>query len=222
MQASYCAVCDDFYHNDEDRMHHVQQSNKHPYCAPCNTRFLNLNVYRNHLVYSRAHNYCALCEMEFRTPAGLRCHLERAPPHTDDSDDEPDDADEDYSEGWEDRMGLDLYPQEPYAEEDGDNGDHSWMHEDGHDYIQFDSDDEEDSEDEEDGEIGEDEETVTEFACPVCKEAPDVACLTRCGHLYCATCIHQAYRRDSKCPTCKEDGQTSQLRKVYLTTEADD
>ena len=29
-----------------------------------------------------------LCEMEFRTPAGLRCHYEKAPPHCDDSDDE--------------------------------------------------------------------------------------------------------------------------------------
>ncbi|KAL1730811.1 hypothetical protein EV714DRAFT_272340 [Schizophyllum commune] len=220
--ACYCAVCDDYFYDDEDRNLHIQQSIKHPYCAPCDRRFLNLNVYRKHLQYSRIHNYCTLCEMEFRTPAGLRCHYEKAPPHCDDSDDEAElDEEDDYEEGWEDRVGLDLYPEEPYPEEDADGGDHSWMDSNEDDLLDFDSDDEDEHEDE-DSEVGEDEATVSSFACPMCKEAPELACLTRCGHLYCATCIHHAYKRDNKCPTCREEGQTSQLRKVYLTTETDD
>ncbi|TRM67146.1 hypothetical protein BD626DRAFT_566182 [Schizophyllum amplum] len=228
MDACYCALCDEYFCDQRERMYHIQRSADHPRCDDCDRRFLNKNVLRTHWAYSRGHNYCALCQMHFRSAAGLRVHIEKAPVHCDDSDEELDGTQQgDWSDGWEDRLGWDLYPDERPEEEDGDGGDHSWEHLDQFDMLDLGEADEEHGngggkEGDGDGESGEDGYAkVVEFECPVCRQKPDVVCATKCGHLFCATCIHQSFKRDAECPICRLEGLPAQLRRVYLTVTDD-
>uniref|UniRef100_A0A1A9UGM2 RING-type domain-containing protein n=1 Tax=Glossina austeni TaxID=7395 RepID=A0A1A9UGM2_GLOAU len=56
------------------------------------------------------------------------------------------------------------------------------------------------------------------FACPICLESTvqREPTSTRCGHVYCQSCILQAMQFNRKCPTCKATVVPKQLRRIYL------
>ncbi|KAJ7254413.1 hypothetical protein B0H12DRAFT_1202347 [Mycena haematopus] len=195
----YCATCDLYFSSLEQRAEHIQESSVHPECDYCKRRYLNKNTLRNHYIYSKHHHYCASCDVEFQTPSGLRYHIEHAPVHCDDSDDE-----EEYHTHvgshrgksgqmtlteWEDEMGLSTYPEEcESGAHSDDESDDSWEV-----YDDYDYEDPEDPEDlaprdevfflliwiplQESGNESEDEEegaddegdTVPQFSCPMCQ-----------------------------------------------------
>ncbi|KAF7365265.1 RING-type domain-containing protein [Mycena venus] len=196
----YCAICDLYFSSLEQRAEHIQASSQHPECDYCQRRFLNKNILRNHFIYSRHHHYCASCEIGFQTPAGLRYHIEHAPVHCDDSDDE---GDGDYvhnenSIEWEEEMGLRMYPDEP--ESSSEDSDDSWEAYDDYDY--------EDAEELNPQEESEDDEEDT-------KNPNSIACAP-CGHIFCSPCITHALKYTSACPICSEAGTVEQLRKIFL------
>ncbi|KAJ7794141.1 putative zinc-finger-containing protein [Mycena olivaceomarginata] len=222
----YCAICDMYFSSLEQRAEHIQATVRHPECNYCQRRFLNKNILRNHFIYSRHHHYCASCEIEFQTPSGLRYHIEHAPVHCDDSDDEDEGE---YNPGdvssteWEEEMGQLAYPDEPdvVAHSDDDDSDDSWEAYDDYDYEDAEDLDsqEEESEDEEDDEEAEDqgEEVVPQFSCPMCQgENPKSLACAPCGHLFCSPCITQALKHTNACPICSEAGTVGQLRKIFL------
>ncbi|KAJ7459810.1 putative zinc-finger-containing protein [Mycena latifolia] len=215
----YCATCDLYFSSLEQRAEHIQNTPAHPECDYCKRRFLNKNTLRNHFIYSRHHHYCASCEIEFQTPAGLRFHIEHAPVHRDDSDEE-DDVEDDPSipsHEWEEEMGQLKYPDEPPQSDD--DSDDSWEAFDDYDYedaeelknpesaaveINYESDDEED------------EEIVPQFSCPLCHKAPNSVCCAPCGHIFCSPCITHALKHTHACPICSQTGAVEQLRKIFL------
>lgn len=58
-------------------------------------------------------------------------------------------------------------------------------------------------------------EGMAQFTCPVClcDDATEVS-VTRCGHMFCKSCIHQAFKNQKICPSCRSPGLKRQLRKV--------
>ncbi|KZT68399.1 hypothetical protein DAEQUDRAFT_757621 [Daedalea quercina L-15889] len=55
--------------------------------------------------------------------------------------------------------------------------------------------------------------------CPLCLEAPEEATTTRCGHVFCSSCINSALNVKNSCPVCRAPSVPLQLRKLYLSTE---
>ncbi|KAF7299090.1 RING-type domain-containing protein [Mycena indigotica] len=170
-QTCYCAQCDLYFDSITDRAAHIQETATHPECGYCKRRFLNNNTLRNHYIYSRYHHYCAACEIEFASPGGLRYHIEFAPVHCDDSDDEK----EEVSHEWEEEMGQRIYPEEP-ADAQDDDSDNSWE-----DFDDYDYEDVEELEppieiEEKETEDGEN----TRFVCPLCCQTPQSVCCTPC------------------------------------------
>ncbi|KAJ7212159.1 putative zinc-finger-containing protein [Mycena pura] len=188
----YCARCDLYFDSLAQRSDHVQATATHPECDYCKRRFLNNNTLRNHYIYSRHHHYCASCEIEYQSPAGLRYHIEHAPVHCDDSDEEEDANDDTHiaSPEWEEEMGQLSYPDEPAQPEDSDN---SWEEYDDYDYE--DAEELLDSLYEEDGQSDDDdsqETVVFNFFCPMCRKIPNSVCCTPCGHIFCLTYVPAA------------------------------
>ncbi|KAJ7935593.1 putative zinc-finger-containing protein, partial [Mycena leptocephala] len=213
----YCAICDLYFSSIEQRMEHIQASPEHPECDYCKRRFLNKNILRNHFIYSRHHHYCASCEIEFQTPAGLRYHIEHAPVHCDDSDEEADVDDPSIpSQEWEEELGQLEYPDEQPPQSDDDSDD-SWEAFDDYDFEDAEElqnvEDDDDSDDEEEDES---EEVVPQFSCPICLKSPDSVCCAPCGHIFCSPCITHALKHTNACPICSENGTVEQLRKIFL------
>ncbi|EKM56502.1 uncharacterized protein PHACADRAFT_253670 [Phanerochaete carnosa HHB-10118-sp] len=55
------------------------------------------------------------------------------------------------------------------------------------------------------------------FSCPLCLEAPKETSATRCGHLFCTSCIRTALSNKKMCPVCREFAVPKQLRRIYLS-----
>ncbi|OCH87136.1 hypothetical protein OBBRIDRAFT_736707 [Obba rivulosa] len=213
---SYCTLCDRYFPGPEARASHVQLSTNHPKCDTCDRRFANKASLRNHWVYSPRHNYCAVCERDFRTAAGFRTHVEYAAVHRDDSDDEDEDDDDidDSYEGWEDEVGQTIFPDEDQPADDDISVADSYTSED--EYW----------DDDEGIDLEEEEELYMGFAsavsgilfnCPLCLEPPSESSATRCGHLFCTSCITQALETKRLCPVCRKAAVPKQLRKIYLS-----
>uniref|UniRef100_A0A1A9ZYY2 RING-type domain-containing protein n=1 Tax=Glossina pallidipes TaxID=7398 RepID=A0A1A9ZYY2_GLOPL len=58
----------------------------------------------------------------------------------------------------------------------------------------------------------------TPFMCPVCMESTvqRQPTSTRCGHVFCQSCIRQAIEFSRKCPLCKAQVLPSHLLRIYL------
>ncbi|KAJ3535014.1 hypothetical protein NM688_g7040 [Phlebia brevispora] len=248
---TYCTLCDRYFPGEEARAQHVQLSSNHPKCNTCDRRFANKNSLRNHWVYSRRHHYCAVCERDFRTAAGLRVHIEYAAVHRDDSDDDDDGSDDDSiddsAEGWEDELGLRVFPEEDErGDGDGESSDADYWTEDEEDeleeeretYYGFARATPRESAAPQDGAEGEQAANFSAgssepekkcyemekppasgvlFSCPLCLEAPKESSATRCGHLFCTSCIKTALSMKKMCPVCREFALPRQLRKIYLS-----
>ncbi|EMD34740.1 hypothetical protein CERSUDRAFT_97322 [Gelatoporia subvermispora B] len=55
------------------------------------------------------------------------------------------------------------------------------------------------------------------FNCPLCLEPPIESSATRCGHLFCTSCITQSLESKKLCPVCRTSAVPKQLRKIYLS-----
>ncbi|KAF8208893.1 hypothetical protein K438DRAFT_1573771, partial [Mycena galopus ATCC 62051] len=208
----YCAPCDLYFSSLAQRAEHIQASPKHPECDYCKRRYLNRNTLRNHYIYSKHHHYCASCEIEFKTPAGLRYHIEHAPVHCADSDDEEEYHSHSHNLNspefswteWEEEMGILTYP--PSAFENDQERRRTMIR-------------------------GRRTTTTTmrtrrslvsrrddapPFACPMCHTTPHSVACAPCGHLFCSPCITNALKHTSACPVCSEAGKVEQLRKIFL------
>ncbi|KAJ6500575.1 hypothetical protein C8R45DRAFT_863224 [Mycena sanguinolenta] len=205
----YCSLCDAYFYSAEMLKAHLQSSSKHPQCNTCNKKFLNNNSLRNHYVLSSKHNFCRICEKHFQTPAGLRIHIEFS--HLDsDTEDGPSSR----PDGWEDELGMEqdaaLSGSEiPIPQEDTEGGEagnglaarvavlasHFMLN---------------------NLRKAANPSGVLRPTCPICLSARKKMCATRCGHVFCSSCITHALNDTKSCPSCRQPAVTSQLRTVHL------
>ncbi|KAJ7090333.1 hypothetical protein B0H15DRAFT_260004 [Mycena belliarum] len=190
----YCSLCDAYFYSEEMLKAHIKSSSRHPKCAPCGKSFLNNNSLRNHYVLSTRHHFCRVCEKQFQTPGGLRIHLDVS--HLDsDTEDEP--STQPY--GWEDRLALEEeaalaggeipIPQDDLASTTSQiPPTRAPKHAMG----------------------------VLRLTCPICLAARKRMCATRCGHLFCASCITHALQETKSCPACRQPALPTQLRSLDL------
>ncbi|CAK7349384.1 unnamed protein product [Dovyalis caffra] len=54
------------------------------------------------------------------------------------------------------------------------------------------------------------------FNCPICLGPLAEEVSTKCGHIFCKTCISDAIKRQAKCPTCRKRITTKELIRVFL------
>ncbi|KAG6918580.1 hypothetical protein DXG01_013382 [Tephrocybe rancida] len=108
----YCTICDEYFFTKEELLEHIQLSERHPRCEKCNRGFLNKNSLRRHYAFSSSHIYCSVCDKNFKSVAALNVHLEHSIRHSDDSDDDDEDAVDDRPEGWEEELAETLDKEE--------------------------------------------------------------------------------------------------------------
>lgn len=56
------------------------------------------------------------------------------------------------------------------------------------------------------------------FSCPICMGPFVEEMTTRCGHIFCKTCIETAIVAQAKCPICRKKTNVNQLIRVFLPT----
>ncbi|XP_004505743.1 uncharacterized protein [Cicer arietinum] len=56
------------------------------------------------------------------------------------------------------------------------------------------------------------------FSCPICMGPLVEEMSTRCGHIFCKTCIKAAISAQAKCPTCRKKITVKELIRVFLPT----
>ncbi|KAL9384368.1 hypothetical protein Peur_021378 [Populus x canadensis] len=54
------------------------------------------------------------------------------------------------------------------------------------------------------------------FNCPICLCPLVEEMSTKCGHIFCKTCIADAIKRQAKCPTCRKRVTNKELIRVFL------
>jgi len=54
------------------------------------------------------------------------------------------------------------------------------------------------------------------FSCPICMGPLVEEMSTRCGHIFCKTCIKTAISTQSKCPTCRKNVTVRELIRIFL------
>jgi len=68
-------------------------------------------------------------------------------------------------------------------------------------------------------ETGDETSSSSAFNCPLCLEPPTDSSATRCGHVFCTSCIQQALSVKRNCPVCRKAAVPLQLRKIYLSAD---
>ncbi|KAI0053178.1 hypothetical protein FA95DRAFT_1552661 [Auriscalpium vulgare] len=56
------------------------------------------------------------------------------------------------------------------------------------------------------------------FMCPICLKAPAKSSATRCGHVFCTSCIHQSLRKELNCPVCQRVTVPGNLIQLHPST----
>ncbi|KAF5746300.1 E3 ubiquitin-protein ligase RNF4 isoform X2 [Tripterygium wilfordii] len=56
------------------------------------------------------------------------------------------------------------------------------------------------------------------FSCPICFGPLVEEMSTKCGHIFCKTCIKTAIGKQAKCPTCRKKVTVKELIRVFLPT----
>ncbi|OWM62773.1 hypothetical protein CDL15_Pgr020067 [Punica granatum] len=54
------------------------------------------------------------------------------------------------------------------------------------------------------------------FSCPICLGTLVDGTTTKCGHIFCKSCIRAAIAAQGKCPTCRKPVATKDLIRVFL------
>ncbi|KAJ7243388.1 hypothetical protein B0H12DRAFT_1311309 [Mycena haematopus] len=205
----YCSLCDAYFYSAEMLKAHLQSSSKHPQCTSCDKRFLNNNSLRNHYVLSPKHNFCRICEKHFKTAAGLRIIHTHQLQHIDFSHLDNDSEDGESSsrpDGWEDQLGMEQDAAEggeiPIPQEDMEGSKAvSGVAARIANFRQ-----------------NTNPTGVLRLKCPVCLSARKKMATTRCGHVFCSSCITHHLNDTKTCPSCRQPALTSQLRTLDLRT----
>ncbi|KAF9262162.1 hypothetical protein L218DRAFT_868410 [Marasmius fiardii PR-910] len=207
-EAQYCSLCDQYFYSKNMLRQHLEYSTRHPRCELCKKSFLNMNSLRNHYVLSSRHNYCRGCDKSFKTASGFRVHMEYAPCHREDFDD--DDAEYDdsiYPQGWEDewaaRLDRQAHKEDPIITRNGSNTSMSRV-EVGKSILALKK-----------RIVSKPPKKVTQ-SCPICLSTSKSMSAAQCGHLFCTPCITHAFQNNNGCPTCRRPGKVDQLRKLDL------
>jgi len=58
----------------------------------------------------------------------------------------------------------------------------------------------------------------TTFSCPICMGPLVEEMSTKCGHIFCKSCIKAAITVQGKCPTCRRKVTARDIHRVYLPT----
>ncbi|EGO03482.1 hypothetical protein SERLA73DRAFT_129809 [Serpula lacrymans var. lacrymans S7.3] len=159
-------------------------------------------------------------------------HVEYAAVHRDDSDDDDDESEmEEPPDGWEDEYGKIEFPDEEGEETDDDL---SWEEYDECDIeredelhdplaISLDSQESEplnsDAISSHSGNVKQSSQdsSLASYDCPLCLDTTKALSVTRCGHIFCTSCIQRVFRTKRLCPVCRQSGSLKQLRKIYPT-----
>ncbi|KAL0838175.1 hypothetical protein Bca101_090065 [Brassica carinata] len=56
------------------------------------------------------------------------------------------------------------------------------------------------------------------FNCPICMCPFNEEMSTKCGHIFCKSCIKEAISCQAKCPACRKDVTAEDLIRVFLPT----
>lgn len=56
------------------------------------------------------------------------------------------------------------------------------------------------------------------FSCPICMGPLVEEMTTKCGHIFCKSCIKAAITVQGKCPTCRRKVTARDIHRVYLPT----
>ncbi|KAF9059846.1 hypothetical protein BDP27DRAFT_1237859 [Rhodocollybia butyracea] len=210
-QKLYCSLCH-FYANSKNSLRlHMETSPRHPRCDVCERSFLNLNSLRRHYILSDRHSYCPTCDKLFDNPLALKIHDEYTTFHRDERNEEEDTiyAEERrrFPKTWENRTAAEIKRRESIE-----------------DAIAVD-------EHEELSRVQvtmkilelkqrmnrQREQKVLKQTCAICLCVPKKMCVTRCGHMFCSSCIHHTFEQGQGCPSCRKLGNISQLRTVDLS-----
>lgn len=54
------------------------------------------------------------------------------------------------------------------------------------------------------------------FSCPICMGPMVEEMTTKCGHIFCKSCIKKALATQAKCPTCRKRVTMKEIIRVYL------
>ncbi|KAG6873286.1 hypothetical protein C0995_000721 [Termitomyces sp. Mi166 len=111
-ESKYCTLCDQYFESFAELLQHIQMSDVHPRCQSCDRGFLNKSSRRRHYATSNNHIYCDHCDKHFKTYAALKVHLEHSVRHSDDSDDDVEDAVDYRPDGWEEELAEQLQKEE--------------------------------------------------------------------------------------------------------------
>ncbi|KAK0493464.1 hypothetical protein EDD18DRAFT_421611 [Armillaria luteobubalina] len=203
----YCTQCDQTLWSIELMRNHLDLSGRHPYCHTCRRGFLNNNSFKSHLILSDYHHYCDDCDKEFQSSSALKIHLEQSARHH--RDYEEGDR-ERRPEGWEDELARRQHEQEnredPVALEKIEEQAPMSRVEVGiailnlkkrlqHQPIP---------------------KATVKQTCPVCLCPSSKMSVTKCGHVFCSSCIRQTFEKSQGCPSCRKPGHLDQLRKIDL------
>ncbi|KAK0229344.1 hypothetical protein EDD85DRAFT_143970 [Armillaria nabsnona] len=199
----YCTQCDQTLWSIELVRNHLDLSGRHPYCGTCKRGFLNNNSFKMHLILSDYHHYCDDCDKEFQSSSALK--IQSACHHRDYEEGDR----EKRADGWEDELARQQQEEnreDPLALE------------------KF----------EEDAPMSRVEvgiailnlkkrlqrqpipKATLKQTCPVCLCPSSKMSVTKCGHVFCSSCIRQTFEKSQGCPSCRKPGHLDQLRKIDL------
>ncbi|KIK64360.1 hypothetical protein GYMLUDRAFT_220851 [Collybiopsis luxurians FD-317 M1] len=211
----YCSLCDLYFKSKSLLRDHMESSDRHPRCDLCKKSFLNMNSLRRHYLLSNRHHYCTTCEKSFDTPLALRIHLDHTPYHREERNEFDDDTAyaterELYPYSWENGVAAEITRRENVEEEvivaEQDELSRVQVVKKILELKQRIS-----------KQRSETSAKALKQTCPICLCAPKKMSVTRCGHLFCSSCISHAFEQGQGCPTCRKLGSVSQLRQVDLT-----
>ncbi|KAK0440017.1 uncharacterized protein EV420DRAFT_1167164 [Desarmillaria tabescens] len=203
----YCTRCDQTLWSIELMRNHLDFSGRHPYCRTCKRGFLNNNSYKTHLILSDYHHYCDDCDKEFQSSSALKIHYEQSARHH--RDYEEGDR-EKHSEGWEDELARQQEREEnrenPVALEKAEEQAPMTRVEVGIAILNL----------KKRLQRQPIPKATVKQTCPVCLCPSSKMSVTKCGHVFCSSCIRQTFEKSQGCPSCRKSGHLGQLRKIDL------
>ncbi|KAK0430651.1 hypothetical protein EV421DRAFT_1857338 [Armillaria borealis] len=160
-----------------------------------------------HLILSDYHHYCDDCDKEFQSSSALKIHYEQSARHH--RDYEEGDR-ERRAEGWEDELARQQQEEEnredPVALEKVEEQAPMSRVEVGIAILNI----------KKRLQRQPMPKATMKQTCPVCLCPSSKMSVTKCGHVFCPSCIRQTFEKSQGCPSCRKPGHLNQLRKIDL------
>ncbi|PBK58987.1 hypothetical protein ARMSODRAFT_856774, partial [Armillaria solidipes] len=178
------------------------------YCTQCDQTLWSIELMRNHLDLSGRHPYCHTCKRGFLNNNSFKTHLILSDYHH-----YCDDCDKEFQSA----SALKIhYEQSARHHRDYEEGDRERRAEGWEDELARHQQEEENREDPVALEKVESQAPMSRQTCPVCLCPSSKMSVTKCGHLFCSSCIRQTFEKSQRCPSCRKPGHLGQLRKIDL------